>query len=117
LQGDLDTILARCLRKEPAQRYASVERLAADLRAVLESRPIAARHGETLYRLGKFARRHTVALSLAAAICAITFGFLTYTVLQSRQLALARDRAEARRVQAEHVTQFMVDLFRANDPE
>ncbi|MFD0321043.1 serine/threonine-protein kinase [Lysobacter gummosus] len=117
LQGDLDTILARCLRKEPAQRYASVERLAADLRAVLESRPIAARHGETLYRLGKFARRHTVALSLAAVICAITFGFLTYTLLQSRQLALARDRAEARRVQAEQVTQFMVDLFRANDPE
>ncbi|QCW24364.1 tetratricopeptide repeat protein [Lysobacter enzymogenes] len=41
LQGDLDAILARCLRKEPEQRYASVERLAEDLRAALQSRPVA----------------------------------------------------------------------------
>ncbi|MGH8079841.1 MAG: protein kinase domain-containing protein [Lysobacter sp.] len=116
LQGDLDAILARCLRKEPAQRHPSVERLAADLRAVLESRPIAARHGETLYRLGKFARRHSVALILTGVVCVLTVGFLTQTVLQSRQLAAARDRAEARRIQAERVTAFMVDLFSALDP-
>lgn len=116
LQGDLDAIVARCLRKEPEQRYASVERLAADLRAVLESRPIAARRTESLYRLGKFARRHVAALTLAAIACALTVGFVTSTVLQSRQLAIARDRAEARRAQAEDVTQFMIDLFRASDP-
>ena len=117
LQGDLDAIVSRCLRKEPAQRYASVERLADDLRAVLESRPIASRHGETLYRLGKFARRHTAALSLAILAALLTIAFVTNTLLQSRQLAIARDRAEARRVQAERVTGFMVDLFRASDPE
>ncbi|QWF16498.1 serine/threonine-protein kinase [Lysobacter capsici] len=116
LQGDLDAIVARCLRKEPEQRYASVERLAADLRAVLESRPIAARRTESLYRLGKFARRHAAAIALAAIACALTIGFVTSTVLQSRQLAIARDRAEARRAQAEDVTQFMIDLFRASDP-
>ncbi|MGO1070476.1 protein kinase domain-containing protein [Lysobacter sp. CA199] len=116
LQGDLDAILARCLRKEPERRYPSVERLAADLRAVLESRPIAARHGESLYRLGKFARRHTAALSLAVFACALSIGFVSHIVLQSRELAAARDRAQARQIQAEHVTAFMIDLFRASDP-
>ncbi|MEH6415960.1 protein kinase domain-containing protein [Pseudomonas sp. CGJS7] len=117
LQGDVDAILARCLRKEPQQRYPSVERLAADLRAVLESRPIAARRDESLYRLGKFARRHAAALSLAALAAALSIGFVGHIVLQSRELELARDRAQARRMQAERVTAFMVDLFRASDPE
>ncbi|QWP77600.1 protein kinase [Lysobacter sp. K5869] len=116
LQGDLDAILAKCLRKEPEQRYVSVERLAEDLRAVLQSRPVAARGGERWYRLRKFARRQRLPLALAGLAAALLIGFVTHTVLQSRELALARDRAEARRLQAERVTAFMVDLFRASDP-
>lgn len=116
LRGDLDHIVARALRKEPSQRYASVERLAQDLRAVLESRPIAARRDERAYRLWKFAQRHTAALALGGIAVALALAFVTSTVLQTRQLALARDRAEARRVQAERVTAFLVDLFRASDP-
>lgn len=116
LRGDLDAILARCLRKEPDQRYASVERLAEDLRAALQSRPVAARGGERWHRLGRFVRRQRVPLALAALAFALALGFLVHTALQARELALARDRAEARRLQAERVTAFMVDLFRASDP-
>lgn len=116
LQGDLDAILARCLRKEPEQRYASVERLADDLRAWLHAQPVAARGGERWYRLGKFVRRQRVPLALATIAVALTVGFMTHTVLQARELAQARDRAEARRLQAEQVTSFMVGLFRAADP-
>ncbi len=116
LQGDLDAILAKCLRKEPEQRYASVERLAEDLRAALHSQAVAARNGERWYRLRAFLRRRRVPLALAGVAAALLVGFLTHTVLQSRELARARDRAEARRLQAEQVTAFMVGLFRASDP-
>ncbi|QQP94941.1 serine/threonine-protein kinase [Lysobacter enzymogenes] len=116
LQGDLDAILARCLRKEPEQRYASVERLGDDLRAWLHAQPVAARGGERWYRLGKFVRRQRLPLALATIAVALTAGFVVHTVLQARELAQARDRAEARRLQSERVTAFMVDLFRASDP-
>jgi len=70
LPGDLDYILAKALRYEPDERYASVDALADDVRAFLESRPIHARSGSTWYRVEKFLHRHwapAAAATLAAA--------------------------------------------------
>jgi len=116
LQGDLDAILAKCLRKEPEQRYAGVERLADDLRAWLHAQPVAARGGARGYRFGKFVRRRRASLAAAAVAAAVAIGFMTHIVLQSRELAQARDRAEARRLQAERLTAFTADLLRGSDP-
>src|SRR6185312_12291933 len=43
LQGDVDTILLKALKKEPRERYASVSLFASDLRRYLECEPIGAR--------------------------------------------------------------------------
>jgi serine/threonine protein kinase len=43
LRGDLDTIVAKALKKNPEERYASVVALADDLRRYLDHQPIAAR--------------------------------------------------------------------------
>jgi hypothetical protein len=64
---DLETICLTCLAKEPAQRYANGDELAAELRRFLAGEAIAARRIGVLGRLGKWSRRHPE----RAALCVI----------------------------------------------
>ena len=68
LHGDLDRIVLKALRKEPAWRYGSVEQLSEDLRRHLEGLPVRARGDAAAYRAGKFVRRHTIPVAAAAAV-------------------------------------------------
>ena len=68
LPADLDYILRKALRKEPEERYASVEALAADVHACLESRPVQARSGDAWYRTRKFLRRYWVPVAAGALV-------------------------------------------------
>ncbi len=115
-RGDLGLILARALRKTPRARYASAEAFARDLQALLELRPIAQRHSDHLYRVGRFVRRHRVAMLSLGLVVAFSAAYLWFAWRQSEALAIARDRAEAGRAQAEQVTEFLVGLFRNADP-
>jgi serine/threonine protein kinase/Tfp pilus assembly protein PilF len=80
LRGDLDAIVLKALRKDPAQRYGSVAELAADLRRHLEGRPVAARRGTWRYRAGKLARRHRAVA--AAALLAVAAALVGLTVAE-----------------------------------
>ncbi|MFO0951170.1 MAG: serine/threonine-protein kinase [Isosphaeraceae bacterium] len=53
---DLETVCLKCLEKEPGRRYATAQALAADLRAWLDNRPIAARPAGTIEQAVLFAR-------------------------------------------------------------
>ena len=66
LRGDLDTIVGKMLKKDPAERYSSVISVADDLDRFLRQMPIAARPDTLSYRAAKFARRHRLGLALAA---------------------------------------------------
>ncbi len=76
LNGDLDTIVLKALRKEPAQRYQSVEQLAADVRLHLDGRPVATQADNTGNRNGSFLHRNRKAVSvvMAAAFVALALG-------------------------------------------
>jgi serine/threonine protein kinase len=67
---DLDFIVGKSLRQEPEERYSTVEALADDLRAFLESRPVRARAGDRWYRVRKFARLYWVPVAATAVVIA-----------------------------------------------
>ena len=54
LGRDLDAILGKALRKEPEERYRTVDEFATDLQAFLESRSISVRRRDWVYRAWKF---------------------------------------------------------------
>jgi tetratricopeptide (TPR) repeat protein/tRNA A-37 threonylcarbamoyl transferase component Bud32 len=86
---DLDFILRKALRKEPEERYASVESMSGDIRAFLEWRPVRARSGNAWYRTRKFVRRYYAIVTAAAlTIAGLTAGLL----VANRERAIAQQR-------------------------
>jgi eukaryotic-like serine/threonine-protein kinase len=104
LRGDLDTILAKTLKKDPRERYASVGAFADDLRRYLNCEPIKARPDTLMYRAGKFARRHRMGLFIALlALLGVAAG-ITGMLLQARTARVQRDLALRQLARAERMT-------------
>jgi tetratricopeptide (TPR) repeat protein/tRNA A-37 threonylcarbamoyl transferase component Bud32 len=68
LPADLEAVVAVALAKDPDRRYATASALADDLRAVLETRPVAARPPSAFAKVAKLARRRPAAATLLAVL-------------------------------------------------
>src|SRR5262249_47073024 len=90
LQGDLDTIVAKALKKTVPERYASVTALAEDLRRSLNHEPISARPDSLGYRATKFVRRHIRGVLMTIVGVVLIAGL---TGFYTSRLATERDRA------------------------
>src|SRR5258705_9404863 len=84
LRGDLDTIVAKALKKNSQERYASVTALADDTARYLKHEPISARPDTVAYRAAKFVRRNRTVVALAALAIIATVAGLVGTLLQPR---------------------------------
>jgi len=113
LRGDLDTIVAKALKKNAPERYSSVTALADDLRRFLRHEPISARPDTLRYRSARFARRHVRGLA-AAAVMVLTLGGLT--AFHTARLATERDRAQREAAKAAKVSEALTGLLTGADP-
>ncbi|OWQ86323.1 hypothetical protein CDN99_21050 [Roseateles aquatilis] len=111
LKGDLDTIVAKALKKKPSERYANAELMAVDLRHWLAHEPITARPDSRLYVLDRFVRRHrwSVAAGSAAVLALVTL--TAVSVLQARRAEDAERQAQERRQQADDLLSYMLGEF------
>ena len=113
LAGDLDTIVLKAMRKEPDQRYATVEQFADDITRYLDGLPVLARPTTRGYRVRKFVSRHRFEVGAAAAVLLLVIALTTvYTV----RLARERDFARQEQRTAQQVTAFVERLFRISNP-
>src|SRR5262249_29346998 len=92
-RGDLDTIAAKSLKKNPRDRYASVAALADDLRRYLNHEPIEARPDGWAYRTAKLVRRHRTPVALAALALFASIAGIVGTLNQARTARAQRDFA------------------------
>mgnify|MGYP001480334486 CR=1 FL=1 len=94
LRGDIETIIARSMEKDPDRRYASAGELAADIRRHLRDEPIEARPASSLYQVSRFARRNKgLVAGLAVAFVALAAGLIG-TLSSLREARSQRDAAE-----------------------
>lgn len=106
LRGDLDTIVAKALKKVPSERYPSVAALADDLRRYLQNEPIGARPDTFIYRTTKFVRRNRMAVALATLALITTAAGVGGTLVQSRRARMQRDFAFRQVERAEALNEF-----------
>jgi len=105
VRGDIETIVAKALKKSPSERYANAAQMADDIRRYLANEPISARPDSRLYRATKFVQRHiagVAATSLAIAALGVGIGVALW---QARE-------AQAQRVQAEGLVEYMIGDLR-----
>jgi non-specific serine/threonine protein kinase/serine/threonine-protein kinase len=96
LRGDLDVILLKALRKEPARRYSSAEQLAGDIARHLDGLPVTARKGTWSYSAGKFIGRHRAAVAAAVLVLLTLIAGIVVTAREARIAETNRRRADAR---------------------
>jgi len=89
--SDLDAIIAKAMRKEPVERYASAEALSADIERYCNRRPVKARQRARWYVFSRFVSRNRIAV---ATVCAVTLLLAAATVVNIRQSRVATRRFE-----------------------
>jgi len=113
LRGDLDTIIAKTLKKNPSERYVSVTALADDIRRYLGHEPIAARPESLRYRATTFVRRHARGVAASVAVAVLLIGLGVYHTVR---LAAERDRAQREAAKATRVSELLTNMLTAADP-
>ena len=96
LQGDIDNIILKSLRREPERRYQSVQEFSEDIRRFQEGLPVSATADSRGYRFQKFFKRHKAGVIGGSAIALL---LLTATGVTGWQYTVAqreRQKAEQR---------------------
>jgi len=105
VRGDVETIVAKALKKSPSERYANAGAMADDIRRYLAHEPIAARPDSRLYRATKFVQRHAAGVAAATAVALALGAGIGVALWQARE-------AQAQRVQAEGLVEYMIGDLR-----
>jgi serine/threonine protein kinase/tetratricopeptide (TPR) repeat protein len=100
LHGDLDWITLKAMEKDRMRRYQTAHALAEDIQRHLSDEPVLAGRPTTMYRLGKFVRRHK---ALVAGTAAVLF-VLCAGIIVSTILAIGECRA---RIEAQAIAEFL----------
>ena len=118
LGGDLETIVAKALKKAPAERYPTVDAFADDLRRWAAHEPVSARPDSLAYRTTRFVRRHRGAVAAGALTAAAIVVGVAGTAWQAHRAEIAarqageeRDRALQQLTYSEASDEFMAFLL------
>jgi eukaryotic-like serine/threonine-protein kinase len=106
LPVDLETIVMKCLEKDPSRRYESTKAIADDLQRFLDGEPILARRASIVYWAVKKAKRHKLLVAVSAVALA---GITALSVVGIRARYIAAEQAEFAQLLGQELKE--VELF------
>lgn len=110
LKGDLDALLNKALKKDPTERYLSVEALLKDIERYEKGAPLLAQPDRAFYRFKKFLSRYRLPVAAGSVVVLAIIGGASVALWQAQQATRSQARAEA-------VTQFLVRSLRDQTAE
>ena len=113
LEGDLAAIARRARAPEPADRYASAEALAEDLRRYLDGRPVSAQAPTWAYRTRRFVSRHRIPVGMAALALGLIASAMAFAALRVTE---ERDVARQAAADAEAIAEAQGQILRVLEP-
>lgn len=116
LTGDLDAILLKCLSNNPQDRYQSMSALRDDIECYFCSKPINAQQATLFYQSKKYMRRHWKGLGVLVTSILILVSYAYTVTVQSKKIQLALEMTQVEKDKAQHVSDFMLDIFMSADP-
>ncbi len=117
LAGDLDTILAKALKKEAEERYPTVAAFADDVKRHLAQEPIGARPDSIWYRANRFVARHRLATFASALAVTALIGTTGAAVWQAGVANANATRAAKESARLVTAQKFLAGVFAGADPE
>ncbi len=117
LRGDLDWIVLKALRQDPARRYASVQAFSDDVQRYLRGAPVSARPETFAYRAGKFVRLHPWGVASTTLAFLLIAAYALTATFQAQMIAAERDRAALQARKAEQVKTLVLRMFEGANPE
>ncbi|WP_372636502.1 tetratricopeptide repeat protein [Fodinibius sp.] len=113
LEGDLDAIVLKAIRKDPDDRYRGITEFLDDLYNYQHDLPVRAQKGTATYRLSKFFKRNKKGLAITAGIVLL---LMSLTSFYTWRIAQERDHAQLQADRAEEITNFLVSILQLNNP-
>jgi serine/threonine-protein kinase len=109
LRGDLDALIGAATAPDPAQRYATIAALDAEIESYLAHKPLRTRNAGRGYRLRKFAARNWLPLAAATAVALALVIGSALALWQAREAHNSAARANA-------VQDFLLSVFETARP-
>ncbi len=115
---DLETVVDKAMARDPRDRYATADELAAELRRVASGEPILARRVPRLVQFGRWCRRNPVVAGLTAISAALMAAVVVISSVTAVILARSNEDVRARLEEVKKAERARTDqLYAANRNE
>ena len=107
LRGDLDAIILKALKRDPAERYATADAFLQDVEQYLRGETVSARSASRLHQAGKLIARYKLAVAAGAVAVVALLATAMIAFSEARAAKAERDRALALSSRSEAVADFL----------